>query len=501
MPKCAEKENGANTVDATLLPTVPTHHPQSPQDLAVNQSNEMVPPKTSGEPSELDSKQTLTTISVEKETPSLKSPLTAKRELRYTKSLKVNDMHLFLNNEMPFGSLYTHHAQKTLFNFTANNKNKSKKTVLENGSRLDQARELVFNGAVGETVDLNINTNWEENTKEIQQITSQWRQIQQDKLLENVLKLIEALLEHPEQTFRLIGPLEKCSVQLPDNVTRFINFFNLLEEIRFATQDCTLETKTKAWFAMNLDGSSLNDHLSIAEIRYFPDMMSSLVEKFLTALVIEERLNKEALTAKFNEIWPQFSPNSAKELHHITEIVLEAAKERFIQQVKEDLIAMRNGMDRIDFSKFQQIKYLTIEGSLQKSGNTVVPKDKLQDEKFLNVLRMLKAIEFPNLEGIVIEDFSVFQNKSKLAQLFLLIEKNQQTLQKITILKGYASDEIVSFRSRLEAFSNITLNVGGHPTPSPQPEKMNFKFFKRPTSRHDERDTNFFGTRYSPPHN
>ncbi|PWY57679.1 hypothetical protein DGG96_00870 [Legionella qingyii] len=57
----------------------------------------------------------------------------------------------------------------------------------------------------------------------------------------------------------------------------------------------------------------------------------------------------------------------------------------------------------------------------KKSGNTMDPAVKLQHGKFLDIFDMLMAIEFSNLEGIVIEDFSVFQNKSKLARLKVVL--------------------------------------------------------------------------------
>ncbi|WP_454783346.1 hypothetical protein [Legionella sp. WA2022007384] len=452
MPKRTKKNNGTNT--EPLLPNNSAYQSRPSHDPIVTQD------------------------------PITQSEIESKRQLRYTRTLKGDGMQLFVSKQLPLAALY--------------NKEKQTNPLAKGIPIQTRQEEIVFNGS-GTIVGLSINTNWEENTKEIQQLTSQWRQIQQDKLLEKLLKLIETLLEQPKQTFRFLDALEKFSVQPPNSSSRFINFFNLIEEIRLATQHCQLETKTKAWFAMKLDGSSLNEDLSSAELRYFPERMSNLIEKFLSTLVNEEQLNNEALTAKFEEIFPQSSSNNNNDLHHIHKIVLDAAKEVFLQQVKEDLIAIRNNMDRtLDFSIFKNVKYLTIGASSKKPSNIDASSQKLQNDKFADLVCMLKAMEFSNLEGIVIEDLSVFQNKSKLAQLFLFIEKNKQTLQKITILNGGTSEDVANFRTMLEAFANITLNVEGSPTPSPQPEKKSFKFFKRSQSRQDERDTYSVGSRCSP---
>ncbi|WP_182392591.1 hypothetical protein [Legionella sp. PC997] len=385
-----------------------------------------------------------------------------KKELKFTKSLKVNDMHLFLKNEMPLGALYADPEKKP------------------SGPKV-----------------LKINTTWKKNTKQIQLLANKQRRIQHDKLLKKLLLLIETLLEQPT-VFRYLDHLEKFSVKLPNNLTRFINFFNLLEEIRFAIQDATIETKTATWFAMNLDGPSLKDDLFLEEIRYFPERISGLIEKFFTTLVIEEKLNKDVLTAKFNEIFSKAPPNNEHIFHNINQSVLDAAKELFLQQVKEDLIALRNSIDHsFDSSTFKQERFLSINSSPDKLTPCNTSASKLHDEKFSDLFGMLRAMEFSNLKGIVIHDFSDFQNKSKLTQLLFFIEKNQQTLQKVTILKGGTSEDIVSFRSKLESFSNITLNIEESPASQPQSEKKGFKFFKRPIFRHDESKAHSVGSRFS----
>ncbi|WP_454785498.1 hypothetical protein [Legionella sp. WA2024007413] len=172
--------------EPTLSSTNPSYPSQTSPELAVTQgqTGEKDLRKTSDEAPPLNSKPTLDSSLSEN-----KVPLpTVKKELKFTKSLKVNDMRLFLKDEMPLGALYTDPEKKP------------------SGPKV-----------------LKINTTWEKNTKQIQLLANKQRRIQHDKLLKKLLILIETLLEQP-MVFRYLDHLEKFSVKPPNNLTRFINF-------------------------------------------------------------------------------------------------------------------------------------------------------------------------------------------------------------------------------------------------------------------------------------
>lgn len=408
---------------------------------------------------------------------SLKPPIQG--TLKYTKTFK--NMKFFPQDDRSLNSFYEPEKAVT----------SSLREAKEEEDEVETSPDSPISKGSQKTVEIEVYAKWSENSEFLQKMTLQWKERLQLTRIVDILNIVEFLLEKPEHLLLFSEPLTKVQIQLTGNTnTRYINFFWILTELSTITCESEFKTQTKAWFEMEITGEDithfpLNRILVTEELRYFPKELSDLITKFFMTLVVNNQLNSELLTKRFDDILQENGRKSVN-FREIEGVSLEVVKASFLVQVKEDLLAMKKAAEiPVNVFLFEQIKYLTFNRPRSEFMSCYArEQSSTSPGYFTDFLRMLRAMEFPELESIMIYDFIDSSRKINLMQLILLIEKNNKNLKKIVLGGCFSEDDISLLKNKLKSYPNIVVFVLQKTAPEFELEtgfarKKSLKFFNK----------------------
>ncbi|KTD25435.1 Uncharacterised protein [Legionella lansingensis] len=351
----------------------------------------------------------------------------------------------------------------------------------------EEKDDLAFKGRWFDQVELKIDTTFSRNKPNLIHMVMRWKQCLQKKKISELLIILDAILADPNHKIFLDNPLNKMSISIAGQATQSISFYQLIYKIRRALPGAAIKTTTQKWFETRFiteisPNASLMFSLATEDLPYTPEQMTKMIDDFFVMLIVENHLDPERLKNLIMGQAPQQMPATENPLRQVTCLALKKAKELFLEQVKSDLKAIdQSCISNFNVNDLSSIKYITIGDFKRDPGVHLEPYVTPANYRdFAICLDMLKEVNLPHFESLLILDFMDSTRKTNLNKLITLIDKNYKSLRTIKLGQGFPPDSVELIRERLKKYPFITLHAFGPiPEPSETNKKKPFKFFEK----------------------